>query len=278
MTDIFSGNGGRDGQIPVRQACTVLYNSLPALDSGRTQVALRSLVGECSVEWANISTDKTSVVGGMAQFGDNRIVMIAINAQVRQEVLDATVGISPMPEEERQDLLEHGAAIRLLYVGEDDDPVEQLTALYQVAGVLLEDGGLGIINERAALALPANLANVHLPQLGSDVPPISLWTGVVTYSASNEEAGREGYLLRTYGMDQSILPELAIYIPERDQADIAYHILLNVGLYLVQGRPSLQVGIGDRVEFRDRTYLLTDPGYDTQEFASPTGLLLLVEV
>jgi hypothetical protein len=278
LSDIFSGNGGRNGQIPVRQACTVLYKALPALNSGWTQAALQSLVGECSVEWANISTDKMSVVGGLAQFGDNRVVMIAINAQVRQEVLDATVGISPMPEEERQELLEHGAAIRLLYTGEDDDPINQLTALYQVAGVLLEEDGLGIINERAAIAVPTNLAKIHLPQLGSEVPPITLWTGVVTYSASNEEGGREGYLLRTYGMDQSNLPELAIYIQDRGLADAAYHVLLNVGLYLVQGRPSLQVGVGDRVEFRDRTYLLTDPGYDSPEFDSQTSLLLLVEV
>jgi hypothetical protein len=204
--------------------------------------------------------------------------MVAINAQVRQEVLDATVGVSPMPEEERRQLLEHGAAIRLLYTGEDDDPINQLTALYQVAGVLLEEDGLGIINERAALAVPTNLAKIHLPQLGSEVPPITLWTGVVTYSASNDAGGREGYLLRTYGMDQSNLPELAIYIQDRGRADAAYHVLLNVGLYLVQGRPSLQVGVGDRVEFRDRTYLLTDPGYDSPEFASQTGLLLLVEV
>jgi hypothetical protein len=279
LNDIFStGGDGQGGQIPVRQACTVLYRSLPTLDSGRTQAALQALVGECSVEWANIGTDNTAVVGGLAQFSSHKIVMVAINAQVRQEVLDATVGVSPMPDDVRQQLMDHGAAIRLLYVGEDDDPISQLTALYQVAGVLLEEDGLGIINERAALALPAELAKIHLPQLGSDIPPINLWTGVVTYSASTEEGGREGYLLRTYGMDQSNLPELAIYKKERGMADAAYHILLNVGLYLVQGRPSLQVGVGDRLEFRERTYLLTDPGYSTPEFASPTGLLLLVEV
>jgi hypothetical protein len=143
--------------------------------------------------------------------------------------------------------------------------------------------GLGIINERAALALPAALAKVHLAQLGSEgqraeIPPISLWTGVITYSASNEQGAREGFLLRTYGMDQCSLPELAIFIPNRARADAAYHILINVCLHLVQSRLSVQVGVGDRIEFRERTYLLTDPGYNTPEFASQTGLLLLVEV
>jgi len=236
-------------------------------------------VGPCSVEWAAIGPGAITVLGGLAQFDEHRVVMIALNAQVREEVLDVTVGVSPMPEDERQQLLDHRAAIRLLYVGDADDPIDQLTAMYQVAGVLLDAGGLGIINERAALALPAALAKIHLPQLGGDVPPISLWTGVVTYKASNQEgSGREGYLLRTYGMDQCSLPEMAIYIPDRTRADAAYHILINVGLYLVQGRPSMQVGVGDRVEFRERIYLLTDPGYSAPEFASDTGLLLLVEV
>ena len=107
---------------------------------------------------------------------------------------------------------------------------------------------------------------------------LGVTTTVLANLRVNEESGREGYLLRTYGMDQCSLPDLAIYIKDRTQPDTAYHILLNVGLYLVQGRPSLQVGIGDRVEFRDRTYLLTDPGYSTPEFASQNGLLLLVEV
>jgi hypothetical protein len=278
VNDIFSGNGGPDGQLPVRQACTILYKTLPSLDAARTQAELQELVGPCTVEWADIGPGDMAVVGGLAQFDVHRVVMIALSAQVRQEVLDVTVGVSPMPEEERQRLLDHGAAIRLLYVGDAGDPIEQLTAVYQVAGVLLGEDGLGIINERAALALPAALAKIHLPQLDDEVPPISLWTGVVTYRAGNQEGGREGYLLRTYGMDQCSLPELAIFIPDRAQADDAYHILINVCLYLVQGRPSMQIGVGDRVEFRERTYLLTDPGYSTPEFASDTGLLLLVEV
>jgi len=100
----------------------------------------------------------------------------------------------------------------------------------------------------------------------------------VTYRSGGEQGGHEGYLLRTYGMDQCNLPELAILIQDRALADAAYHVLINVCLYLVQDRLSLQLGVGDRVEFRERTYLLTDPGYSAPELASSSGLLLLVEV
>jgi hypothetical protein len=79
-------------------------------------------------------------------------------------------------------------------------------------------------------------------------------------------------------MDQCALPETALYLDDRARADDAYHTLMNVCLYLVQNRSSVEIGVGDRVEFAGRTYLLTDPASDASEFASETGLLLLVEV
>ncbi len=216
-------------------------------------------------------------MGGVAAFGDHRIAMVALSAPVRSEVLDVTVEVSPMPEEQRQALANHNAAVRVLYIGFDPDPIEQLTALYRVARVLLALGGLGIINERAALAQPAELAASLMPQLGGDTPPIQLWTGAVTF-ALGEADGLSRFLLRTYGMDQCALPEIAIYLSDRAQADDAYHTIINVCLYLVQSRSSVLLGVGDRVEFAGHTYLLTDPQSDASEFASETGLYLLVEV
>jgi hypothetical protein len=278
VSNPFSGNGGgvRD-RIPVRQVCTVLYEQLPSLDPGMTEARLRQVVGPCSVEWSTIGQVDPPVSGGVAEFGEHRVAMVALNAPVREEVLSLTVGVSPMPEDVRRDMMEHGAAIRLLYIGESDDPIEQLTAMYSVAGVLLLQNGLGIINERAALAQPAELAYTYLPQLGAEVPPISLWTGVVTYSMGESAAGNE-FLMRTYGMDQVNLPELAMYMSDRRLADDVYHALINTCLYQVQGRPALHLGVGDRVEFRGRMLLLSDPGRTGPEFASETGLLLLVEV
>jgi hypothetical protein len=276
---IFSGNGG-DGKIDVLQACTVLYDSLPVMDAVSQQVALERLVGPCTVEWSGVGpagVAGASLMGGVAAFGDHRVALVALAAPVRQEVLDVTVDVSPMPGDRRLAFARHGAAVRVLYIGSASDPVQQLTALYSVASVLLGLGGLGIINERAALAQPAELAAGLMRYLGDDAPPIQLWTGVVTFSLG-ETGGISRYLLRTYGMDQSALPEVAIYIADRMQADDAYHTLMNVALYLVQNRPTVQLGVGDRVDFAGRTYLLTDPDSDASEFASETGLLLLVEV
>lgn len=279
MSNPFSGNGGgQSDRIPVRQVCTVLYKQLPSLDARMTEARLKQLVGPCTVEWSTIGQTDPPVSGGLADFGEHRVAMVALNAAVKEEVLALTVGVSPMPEGTRQLMLDHGAAIRLLYIGEAADPVEQLTAMYSVAGVLLLQNGLGIINERAALAQPAELAYGYLPQLGDEAPPISLWTGVVTYSMGEGAGLNAQFLMRTYGMDQMNLPELAMYMSDRTMADEVYHALINTCLYLVQGRPALQLGVGDRVEFRGRAFLLTDPGRTGPEFASETGLLLLVEV
>jgi hypothetical protein len=279
LADFFAGTqtGNGHGQIPVRQVCTVLYSALPPLRSAQMQAALTRTIGPSTVEWANMGVTDKVLLGGVAAFGEHRVAMIALDVAVRPEVLEVTVGVSPMPEDQRDLLLNHSAAIRLLYIGDAIDPIEQLTALYTVAGMLLIQGGLGIINERAALAVPIELAVSFLPQLGSEVPPISLWTGVVTFGMG--DAGAPGrYLMRTYGMDQCLLPELAIYLKDRELADAAYHTLINTCLHLVQSRTQQSLGVGDRVEFNNRTFLLTDPNSTASEFASETGIMLLVEV
>src|SRR5947209_2888061 len=129
----------------VKQACTVLYDTLPPLDSSVLQAGLEALVGPCQVECAASSGSNVPLTAGVAQFDQHRIAMIALNAPVKADVLARTVGVSPMPDELRVELMAHRAAIRLLYVGDDPEPSQQLTALYMMAGVLLHDGGLGIL-------------------------------------------------------------------------------------------------------------------------------------
>ncbi|MEO5953224.1 MAG: hypothetical protein ABIQ44_12230 [Chloroflexia bacterium] len=262
------------------QACTVLYKTLPAFDAAALKAALHRLVGPCTFELSVLSpagAPGVPVTGGLAEFGDHRVALIALPYPVRKEILEVTVDVSPMPDAARRDFAGHGAAVRVLYVGSDPDPIEQLIALYHVAQLLLDIGGIRIINERAALAQPAEMIYTLAQHLGEDVPPIQLWTGAITFVlGENEEIPR--YILRVFGMDQCGLPEVAIYIKSRSQADDAYHVLMNVCLYFVQSRLNFSLSVGDRVEFGGHTYLLTDPGVDSSEFASQTGILLLVDV
>lgn len=265
------------GGITAKQACTVIYDRLPPLRSEVLRSVLQASVGPCVVEWAEANNRDVPMVGGMARFGQHTIVMIALNAPVRRELLERTVAVSPMPDELRQEMLAHGAAIRLLYTGDAEAGLDQLTALYRVAGALLAQGGIGLLNERAALAIPTELAMQYLPDLGSAAPPISLWVGAITFHV--EDAGaRRPYLMRTYGMEQLGLQELCIYMQDSSLADDAYHTLMNVCLYIAEGGPTLRIGVGDRADFNGRTYLFTEPDPDREELASPSGMLLLVEV
>jgi hypothetical protein len=262
--------------VEVQQACTVLYRELPALDPGALGARLRPAVGAARVEWAAPSRSGLPLTAGLARFGPHRIAMIALDAPVKDEVLDRTVRVSPMPEDLRGEMLRHQAAIRLLYVGDAPEPAEQLAALYLLAGALLRDGGLGVLNERAALAQPAELVEHYLSELGAGPLPLPLWVGVVTFSA--EGNGSKRYLMRTYGMEQFGQPELAIYFGDQANADGVYHTLLNVGLYLIEAGPGLQIGPGHTAEFMRRTYLFTEPQEDTPELSGPTGVLVLIEV
>ena len=288
MSSIFGGN--QESGIPVRQACTVLYEALPDLKGTDLHAELENLVGTCTVEWAVIAPSAgapaaASMLGGVATFAaaggdtEHRVAMVALSVAVRPDVLDVTVGVSPMADEQREAFRTHGAAIRLFYMGDAVDPVEQLIALYSVAGAALRLDGIGIINERAALALPTDAAEVFLPQLNDEIPPIQLWTGALTFTVNTDADGKPNrFLLRTYGMDQCALPELGIRFTDLTLADDNYNALMNVCLYFVQHRNSVPLAVGDRVEFGSHTYLLTELDSDDWEAASPTGLLLLIEV
>jgi hypothetical protein len=137
-----SGNGnGASERVAVKQACTVLYDALPDLDPARLQSRIASLVGTCSIDWdLQAARAGMPLVGGMVQFSSHNVAMLALNAPVMKEVLDRTVGVSPMPEDKRAQLLGHKAAIRLLYLGNAPAQLDQLTALYHVAGALLSEG------------------------------------------------------------------------------------------------------------------------------------------
>ena len=250
---------------------------MPQLNAGALRSALQPLVGRCNVEWSKPATSGPPLAAGVAEFGLHRIAMLAIEAPTKEEVLARTVAISPMPEELRRAMMSHRATLRLLYVGHSEEPLEQLTALYQVAGAFVEAGALGILNERAALAQPTELVSRYLPQLGGPVPPVDLWIGVVTF-LHGEEGSPRRFLMRTYGMEQFALPELALYMRDQSEADDAYHTLMNVCLYIIESGPGVQITSGHNAEFRQHTYLFSDPGPNEPELAAPNGLLILIEV
>ncbi len=255
----------------------MLYGSMPQLDALRTETILSRLVGPCRVEWARTDGSDVPMVGGVARWGDHEIAMVALNAPVREDVLARTIGVSPMPDEQRVRLMSHRAAIRLLYMRGSSKPVEQLMALYQVATALISQGGLGILNERAALAQPTELLIEYLPIEPGETPPIHLWVGVVTLNLAEDEP-HERYLMRTYGMEQFGLPDLGTYMDDRSTADSVYHMLLNLCLYVVEGGSAMQIGPGHRADFNGSTFLFTAPDQAGVEFSSPNRLLMLIEV
>ena len=256
----------------------MLYRTMPTLDARGMEMVLRQLVGPSTVEWARVEGNMSvPLVGGVTRFEGHELAMIALNAPVREEVLQQTVGVSPMPDEQRTLLMSHRAAVRLLYLGGSDDPAEQLTALYQAATALITQGGIGILNERAALAQPVERLAEFLPIRPGDTLPIPLWVGVVTFNATEVEP-HERYLMRTYGMEQFGRPEIGIFTEDRTTADIVYHTLMNICLYIVETGQRLDIGPGHRADFNGRTYLFTEPDQEDYQFASPTGFLLLVEV
>jgi hypothetical protein len=270
--------GGVSLRVSAEQSCTVLFEKLPTLDNDILAAHLDPWIGPCYTDVTRISS--SALLVGTVNFDLHRVVLLGMPAAVSKEALARTVGVSPMPEEMRAGLMDHQAAVRLLYVGDSDSSVEQLTALHSVAGALMEMGGVGLLNERAALALPAALAKHYLSQLGGGTLPIELWVGAVTFRIEDGAGASEPrYLIRTYGMEQMRLPDLGMIMREQSQADDAYRVLLNVCLYMAEGsQPGEQLAAGDRVDFGGRSYLLTEAGEDIGQYAPGGRVLVVIEV
>ena len=94
--------------------------------------------------------------------------------------------------------------------------------------------------------------------------------GAITYHGE-EDNPSHSYLVRTYGLEQFGLPELATYMSDQADADAVFHALLNVGLYMVEGGSSLQISSGMTADFRGRTYLFTQPQEDRAGVHKPYG-------
>ena len=85
----------------------MLYDTLPPLDAAGLRADLEPLVGPCRVEWASSGTSGPSDDRGVVEFGAHRLAMIALNAPVSAQVLARTVMLSPMPSDERDQLMGH---------------------------------------------------------------------------------------------------------------------------------------------------------------------------
>src|SRR5687767_5605080 len=208
-------------RVSAEQSCTVLFDRLPALDNEALTLALDRWVGPCYVDVSRMAS--SALIAGTINFDIHRVVLLAMPVPVSKEALARTVEISPMPEEARVAMMDHRAAVRLLYLGDSASPIEQLIAIYIVAGALMEMGGLGLLNERAALALPAPLAHEYLAQLVGGPLPIQLWVGAVSFRlAEGVGVSEPRYAIRTYGMEQMHLPDLCAVMHDLAEADDAY--------------------------------------------------------
>jgi hypothetical protein len=271
------GGSSEDGasvslRVSAEQSCTLLFLKLPTLDDLEFEARLEQRVGPCYADVTRMSA--STLVAGTVTFENHRIVLLGMPMPASKEAMDRTVEVAPMPPERRAEMRAHHATVRLLYVGDSSDPLDQLGALHRIAAVLLSmDGNLGLLNERAALALPTDLARQYIDQLEVGVPAIQLWVGALTFPVGEKDQEPDRYIVRTYGMSQMRLPDLAMTIPRLEEADNAYHVLLNVCLYMAEDVAGEELGAGDRIDFSGRTYLLAEPH---REMAATGGRLLSV--
>jgi len=205
---------------------------------------------------------------------DEHVIEIAgFPSPLPTQAMERTIFASPWSADLKELLQSHLLNIVLKYAGSHTDPIEQYISLYKVAGMMLDDGLLGIVNEPAWTCHPAYVIEQILePQflsISRQSPPLVYWTGFVRGQLGDEfwALSKGNYLFD--------VPDFAFQLdPHSDAFEInqTFHALFD---YFYFEKPEVQSGDALQLE-EDLFYLFEDPSPDYAEaFATPGKVYII---
>jgi hypothetical protein len=198
---------------------------------------------------------------GDVTWGTHAVQIVTFGFPMPKEPVEACVQPSHYDAETKAQARAHKAHSLLFYRGQSQNVSEQYLALALVAGALCGEGGIAVLNESALTSLPSRLFTgengLSRLELFRTLPPLMLFAGFVKY----ELEGQPGVWMRTHGLREWDLPDLATHVESHGQGSQIFEIFSDVASYMIAKGPILCAGhtmqIGEDIYMK-----LRDPGLD----------------
>ena len=198
---------------------------------------------------------------GQFEWGAHRVEVVAFGLPMPAEVVEKCVAPAAYQEEDKARARSQKAHALLYYKGKAVNMTEQFVAVALIAGALCAENGLAVLNEGAHTSMPATLFapdftvrnNITPARFLRGLAPLDLFAGFVKYQVE----GVPGIWMRTYGMDEFDLPNLATHASGHDQSSRVFDIFCNVTSYLLVQGPvlaaghTMQIGADEFVRLRE---------------------------
>ncbi len=188
------------------------------------------------------SPDEPGSFLGQVTWGAHHVEVVAFPFPMPAEVVEKCVQPAHYGDDDKERARKHGAHALLFYKGRATNKTEQYLAVALVTGALCGEGGLAILNESARTSLPASLfasdTGMKPSQFLRELPPLYLFAGFVKYNVE----GVRGVWMRTHGLEEFELPNLATHAPSHEQGGEVFDIFSNVSSYMMAQGPVLEAG------------------------------------
>ena len=199
------------------------------------------------------------------EWGAHAVQVVAFPLPMPAEVVEKCVQPASFAAEQKAAIRAQSAHALLFYKGTAANVTEQFVAVALIVGALSGENGLAVLNEGAHTSLPATIFRddaIKPAQFLRTLPPLYLFVGFVKYNVENVS----GVWMRTHGMEEFGLPNLATHTSSHAQGGEVFDIFNNVAGYLMTQGPVLDAGhtmqIGDDQFMRLRTLALDEAFLD----------------
>lgn len=213
----------------------------PQADTLKARLAHSTVADHDAVTLKVAQQDSQKFLGEVA-YEHHRLHIAGLSMPLPQDVIDRTVMVSPWQAQIKAAMRHHRSQISLVYAGSEPNPVEQMTALYTLAGALENEDLLGIVNINAWTAHPPAdfLSPDSIAQYRQHIP-FNLWFGYVRFYIDDYS-----YWLTTKGHHIFDVPDLAAFVGPGDDPNALVNLFINVFYYLYE--QDVVVTAGDTLE------------------------------